>query len=60
VIVSTCDKQLYKLMLRKFGPLETLGLRITGITITGGDGGDPVVKYDLGGPSARGYLASVG
>lgn len=60
VIVSTCDRDLYLLMLRKFGLLENTGLRITGISLLDRGEAGPEIHYDIGGLSGRKYLREVG
>jgi DNA repair protein SbcC/Rad50 len=56
VIVSTCDQNLYLLMIRKFGMLETMGLNFTGISLLDRGEAGPEVIYDIGGPSGKRYL----
>lgn len=53
VVVSTCDKNLYLLLLRK---MSSIGLRFTGFSLLerGLDG--PEVHYDVGGPSEDGRM----
>jgi DNA repair exonuclease SbcCD ATPase subunit len=60
VIVSTCDRDLYQLMIRKFGLLENTGLRITGISLLDRGEAGPEIYYDIGGLSGRKYLREVG
>jgi DNA repair exonuclease SbcCD ATPase subunit len=49
VIVSTCDQNLYLLMIRKFGMLESMGLRFTGISLLDRGEAGPEILYDIGG-----------
>jgi len=56
VIVSTCDQNLYLLMIRKFGMLESLGLRFTGISLLDLGEAGPEIVYDVGGPSGKQFL----
>lgn len=56
VVVSTCDQNLYLLMIRKFGMLESMGLRFTGISLLDRGESGPEIIYDIGGPSGRTYL----
>ena len=58
VIISTCDRNLYLMMVRKFGLLEPRGHTFTGISLLTGENGRPEVHYDFGGPSKRTYLSS--
>ena len=53
IVISTCDHDLYMLMLRKLGLLEYEGLRVTGITLRDGGAAGPRVGYDFGGPLGR-------
>jgi exonuclease SbcC len=51
IIVSTCDKNLYLLLIRKFLPLTSAGrLSFTGISLLDGGTRGPQVNYDVGGP----------
>lgn len=56
IIVSTCDKNLYLLMIRKFGLLEADGLHFTGISLLDTGFGGPEIIYDVGGPQDRRLL----
>ena len=56
IIVSTCDKNLYLLMIRKFGLLEVDGLHFTGISLLDTGFGGPEIIYDVGGPQGRRLL----
>ena len=58
VVMSTCDHDLYILMLRKLGLLEYEGLRVTGITLRDGGSDGPRVNYDFGGPPGRRLFAA--
>lgn len=57
VVMSTCDRDLYILMLRKLGLLEYEGVKVTGITLRDGGTDGPQVNYDFGGPSGRRVFA---
>jgi DNA repair exonuclease SbcCD ATPase subunit len=57
IIISTCDKNLYLLMIRKFGLLEAQGLKFTGISLIERGNQGPDIIYDIGGRSDRRYLA---
>jgi len=57
IIISTCDKNLYLLMIRKFGLLEAQGLKFTGISLIERGNQGPDIVYDIGGRSDRRYLA---
>ena len=50
VIVSTCDQNLYLLMIRKFRILDSEGLRFRGISLLENGTAAPRVVYDVGGP----------
>lgn len=56
IIVSTCDKNLYLLMIRKFSLLEADGLHFTGISLLDKGSGGPEIIYDVGGPQGRRLL----
>ena len=56
IIVSTCDKNLYLLMIRKFSLLEADGLHFTGISLLDKGFGGPEIIYDVGGPQGRRLL----
>jgi len=53
IIVSTCDKNLYLLMIRKFRLLEANGLQFTGISMIDKGSIGPEIIYDVGGPEDR-------
>ena len=55
LIVSTCDQNLYFLMLRKFNLLRAENLTFTGISLLDKGIEGPEVHYDVGGPE---YLSS--
>jgi len=59
VVLSTCDQNLYLLMIRKFGMLESMGLRFTGISLLDRGEAGPEIIYDIGGPSGKRYLREV-
>ena len=50
VIVSTCDKNMYLLMIRKFLLLKEAGLSFTGISLLDKGTDGPEIIYDVGGP----------
>jgi DNA repair exonuclease SbcCD ATPase subunit len=56
VVISTCDQNLYLLMIRKFGMLESMGLRFTGISLLDRGEAGPEIIYDIGGPLGKRYL----
>lgn len=56
IIVSTCDKNLYLLMIRKFRLLEENGLKFTGISMIDKGSIGPEIIYDVGGPEDRRYM----
>jgi exonuclease SbcC len=56
IIVSTCDKNLYLLMIRKFRLLEANGLQFTGISMIDKGSGGPEIIYDVGGPEDRRHI----
>jgi hypothetical protein len=60
VVVSTCDRNLYLLMLRKFGMIESMGLKFTGISLVDRGEAGPEVIYDIGGESGRTFLRKAG
>jgi hypothetical protein len=57
VIVSTCDQNLYLLMIRKFRVTGKEGLRFRGISLLENGGNSPDVVYDVGGPNPRAAVA---
>lgn len=50
VIVSTCDQNLYLLMIRKFRVIDKEGISFRGISLLENGGNAPDVVYDVGGP----------
>ena len=60
IIVSTCDQNLYLLMLRKFSLLESAGLRFMGISLLENGKKGAQIHYDVGGPEGMSYFAEVG
>lgn len=50
VIVSTCDKNMYLLMIRKFLLLKEAGISFTGISLLDKGTDGPEIIYDVGGP----------
>ena len=56
IIVSTCDKNLYLLMIRKFRLLEGDGIKFTGISMVGKELFSPEIIYDVGGPDDRKHM----
>lgn len=50
LLLSTCDKNLYLLIIRKFLPLTAGGLSLTGISLLDAGTQGPQVCYDIGGP----------
>ena len=59
IVVSTCDRNLYLLMIRKLGLLEAEGLRLTGISLIDQGIEGPEIRYDIGGPERRKYLQAI-
>ena len=57
VVVSTCDQNLYLLMIRKFRVTGKHGIRFRGISLLDNGGNSPEVVYDVGGPSLRAAVA---
>jgi len=57
VIVSTCDQNLYLLMIRKFRVIGKEGINFRGISLLENGGNAPEVVYDVGGPSLRAAVA---
>jgi predicted nucleic acid-binding Zn-ribbon protein len=47
VILSTCDLDLYLLMVKKFGTLKQQGIRFRGISLIDSGPGGPRVQYDV-------------
>jgi len=56
IIVSTCDKNLYLLMIRKFRLLEANGLQFTGISMIDKGSSGPEIIYDIGGLEDRRHM----
>jgi hypothetical protein len=56
IIVSTCDKNLYLLMIRKFRLLEANGLQFTGISMIDKGSGGPEIIYDIKGSEDRRHI----
>ena len=56
IIVSTCDKNLYLLMIRKFRLIEANGLQFTGISMIDKGSGGPEIIYDIKGPEDRRHI----
>lgn len=52
IILSTCDQDLYLLMIRKFRLLKPNGVRFTAISLSEKSIGTPQINYDVGGPSS--------
>ena len=52
--MSTCDKNLYLLLLRK---MSFIGLRFTGISLLERGLEGPIVNYDVGGPDESRRIA---
>ena len=57
VILSTCDKNLYGLMIRKFRLLESAGLSFSAISLSEHGIKGPIVHYDVFGGSANSLTA---
>jgi len=53
IIVSTCDQNLYLLMLRKFSLLESEGLHFMGISLLDNGKKGAEIHYDIGGSESR-------
>ena len=61
IIMSTCDKNLYLMMIRKFSLLSKSGrLSFTGISLLEGGRDGPQVVYDVGGPDNVEILGMTG
>ena len=56
IVVSTCDKNLYLLMIRKFRLLRENGLKFTGISMIDKGPMGPEIIYDVGGPEDRRHI----
>lgn len=50
IVVSTCDRNLYLMMLKKFRPLESEGLVFRGVSLVNHGLSGPEVIYDHGAP----------
>jgi len=57
VIVSTCDQNLYLLMIRKFRVIGKEGIRFRGISLLENGSNAPEVIYDIGGPGLNAAVA---
>ena len=53
IVLSTCDKIVYRLMVQKFRLMEASGARFTAISLLDGGTAGPTIQYDFGGPAAR-------
>jgi hypothetical protein len=49
VILSTCDRNLYRLMIHKFRLIESAGARFCAISMLDGGSTGPRIQYDFGG-----------
>ncbi len=58
IIVSTCDQNLYLLMIRKFRMLGAAGITFMGISLLDRGIEGPEIYYDVGGPRDHVTLAS--
>lgn len=58
IILSTCDKNLYGLMIRKFESLKPAGLSFNAISLSERGTAGPVIHYDVQGNSANSSIAS--
>jgi len=56
IIVTTCDKNLYLLMIRKFRLLEKNGLQFTAISMIDKGSSGPEIIYDIGGLEDRRHM----
>ncbi len=56
VVVTTCDRNLYLILLRKLGLLEREGKSLTGVTLKEAGSDGPRLRYDVGGSSGKTYL----
>ncbi|MDR3584524.1 MAG: SMC family ATPase [Desulfosporosinus sp.] len=50
IIISTCNQNLYLLMIKKFRLLESMGLHFRAISLLDNGIGGPIIKYDVGAP----------
>jgi len=57
VVVSTCDQNLYLLMIRKFRVIGKEGVRFRGISLLENGSNAPEVVYDIGGPGVSAAVA---
>lgn len=57
VVVSTCDQNLYLLMIRKFRVIGKEGVRFRGISLLENGSNAPEVIYDIGGPGLNAAVA---
>lgn len=57
VFVSTCDQNLYLLMIRKFRVIGKEGIRFRGISLLDNGSNAPEVVYDVGGPVVKAAVA---
>ena len=57
VIVSTCDQNLYLLMIRKFRVIGKEGIRFRGISLLENGSNAPEVVYNIGGPGVTAAVA---
>lgn len=55
--MSTCDQNLYLLMIRKFRVIGKEGIRFRGISLLDNGSNAPDVVYDVGGPRANAAVA---
>ena len=53
IVLSTCDKAMYRLMIQKFRLIEAAGARFAAISLVDGGTAGPTIQYDFGGPAAR-------
>ena len=58
IILSTCDKNLYGLMIRKFRLLESAGLSFNAISLSERGTKGPVIHYDVHGNTVNSSLVS--
>jgi exonuclease SbcC len=56
IVLSTCDRDLYLLMIRKFRLLKPNGIRFTALSLAEKSTGAPQITYDIGGPQDRRLL----
>ena len=61
IIISTCDKELYLLMIRKFLPVVESGdISFTALSLLDGGVEGPELHYDVGGPEKAWVWSKVG